>query len=103
MAHVPGVGLPPELDRLGDRLVAAARRTSARRERRRRFAVAGVIGALAFAALTPASLDPAHRPFQTAAAAERFAPQGCDQPRGARFTMASCEGAMVLHRPYAIQ
>ena len=97
------MGLPPELDRLGDRLVAAARRTSERRDRRRRFAVAGVVGALAFAALTPASLDPAHRQLQTANASETYPARGCDQARGARFTMARCKEAMVLHRPYAIQ
>jgi hypothetical protein len=97
------VGLPPELDRLGDRLVAAARRTSERRERRRRFAVAGVIGALAFAALTPASLEPAHRFAATAATSEKFAPRGCDHEGGVQLAMAACEGAMVLHRPYAIQ
>jgi hypothetical protein len=97
------VGLPPELDRLGDRLVAAARRTSARRERRRRFAVVAVVGALAFAGLTPASLDPAHRALQTAGAADRFPALACDHARGTKFTLAGCEGAMVLHRPYAIQ
>jgi hypothetical protein len=95
------VGLPPELDRLGDRLVAAARRTSERRERRRRLAVAGVLGALAFAALTPASLDPSIRQLQTADA--RFPALSCDHAPGAKFTATGCEEAMVLHRPYAIQ
>jgi hypothetical protein len=98
------VGLPPDLARLGDHLVDAARRTTrARRARRRRFALAVVTGALAFAALTPAALDPAHRESTLVAAAENFARPGCDQPRGARFTMVACEGPMVLHRPYAIQ
>jgi hypothetical protein len=96
------VGLPPELDRLGDHLVSAARRASARRERRRRFAAAGVIGALAFAALTPAALGPASRQPAFGVAAESFEPHGCKQPQGERVTMASCEGAMVLYRPYAI-
>jgi hypothetical protein len=95
------VGLPPDLARLGNELVDAARRTTAaRRARRRRFAVAVLAGALAFAALTPAALDPAQRPL--AIAGGETAPLGCDQPRGARATPVSCEGPMVLHRPYAI-
>jgi hypothetical protein len=96
------VVLPPDLDRLGDHIVAAARRAAARRERRRRFAVAGVIGALAFAALTPAALGPALRQPAIGVAAQGLEPHGCKQPQGERVTMASCEGAMVLHRPYAI-
>jgi hypothetical protein len=96
------VGLPPDLARLGDQLVDAARRTTrARRARRRRFALATVTGAIAFAALTPGALEPAHREFAIVAA-ERIAP-GCEHPRGARFTMAACEGPAVLHRPYAIR
>jgi hypothetical protein len=87
--HVRGVVLPPDLDHLGDHLVAAARRTSARRERRRRLALAGVVGALAFGALNPAPLDPSHRDvFVLRASAEQFVQPG--------------DGAMVLHRPYAI-
>jgi hypothetical protein len=83
--------------------VAAARRTSERHQRRRRFAVAAMAGALAFAVLTPASLDPAQRALQTADAADRFPAVACDHTRGAKFTLAGCEGAMVLDRPYAIQ
>jgi hypothetical protein len=97
------VGLPPELDRLGDRLVAAARRTSERRERRRRLGLAGVLGALVFAALTPASLDPSIRQLQIADASSRFPALSCDHARGAKFTVSGCEEAMILHRPYAIQ
>src|SRR5918992_5634776 len=95
--------LPPDLARLGDDLLGATRRTTARRERRRRVTLAATIGALAFAALTPAALDPAQREIRFADAATPFAQPGCDHPRGARFTMAACEGPMVLHRPYAIQ
>ena len=97
------MALPPDLDRLGDQLVAAASRTSARRGRRRRLAVAGVVGALAFAGLNPAALGPADRAplVLDAASGEGFAPPGCDHARGARFTMAACERAMVLHRPRA--
>jgi hypothetical protein len=99
------VGLPPDLARLGDQLVDAARRTNrARRARRRRFAVATVTGAIAFAALTPGALEPAHRDLTIAAvAADGFARPGCDHARGARFTLVACEGPAVLHRPYAIQ
>jgi hypothetical protein len=95
------VALPPDLARLGDHLVEAARRTArARRAQRRRFALAVVVGALCFGALTPAALDPAHRELTLAAI---VAEPGCDQPRGARFTLTACAGPMVLHRPYAIQ
>jgi hypothetical protein len=98
------VGLPPDLALLGDDLVAAARRTSrARRAHRRRLAaVTALAGALAFAALTPAALDPAHHEFTIVAAAERLAPPTCDHTRGAGYTLVACEGPMVLHRPYAI-
>lgn len=95
--------LPPDLARLGDDLARAAGRTTARRERRRRIAAAAAVGAAAFVALTPAALDPAQRQLTFADAAARYAEPGCDHPRGARFTMAACEGPMVLHRPYAIQ
>jgi hypothetical protein len=96
------VGLPPELARLGNDLVDAARRTTtARRARRRRIAVAVLGGAVAFAALTPAALDPAQRDF-TIASTDAFTTSGCDLTRGARTSLVRCEGPMVLHRPYAI-
>jgi hypothetical protein len=96
------VGLPPDLVRLGDDLVAAARRaTRARRAQRRRFAVAALTGALAFAALTPAALDPAHRNLRLLAR-DSYQRTGCDLARGARLTLVDCKGAMVLNRPYAI-
>jgi hypothetical protein len=98
------VGLPPDLARLGDHLVDAARRaTRERRAQRRRFALAALTGALAFAALTPAALGPAHRELRLAAVPAEAVPAGCDQPRGVRFTLVSCGGPMVLNRPYAIQ
>jgi hypothetical protein len=91
--------LPPDLARLGDELAVAARRATARRERRRRIAVAATVGATAFATLTPAALDPAQRgPGSVDAAAT---PMGCDQPRGAQFTMVGCDEPMILHRPAA--
>jgi hypothetical protein len=93
--------LPPDLARLGDDLVGAARRTAARRRRTRRFAVATATGALAFAALTPATLDPAHRAVTFADGAGGYEPPGCEHPRGARFTMAACESSWTLNRPAA--
>ena len=98
------MGLPPDLAQLGDELLAAARRTRrVRRAQRRRFtAVTALAGALAFAALTPAALDPAHPEFTIVAAAERLAPPTCDYTRGTRYTLLACEGPMILHRPYAI-
>jgi hypothetical protein len=96
------VELPPDLARLGDDFARATRRAAARRERRRRIAAAAAVGAADFVAFTPAVLDPAERQLSFASTV-RYAEPGCDHPRGARFTMAACEGPMVLHRPYAIQ
>lgn len=92
--------LPPDLARLGDDLLGAARRATARRAQQRRFATAVVVGALAFAAVTPAPLGLAQR--EPTFLAERFARPGCDHPRGARFTMAACD-PRVLNRPVAWQ
>lgn len=101
--------LPPDLERLGEQLAAAAGRTLADRRRRRertwRLAIAGVVGALSFAALTPADLGPAIRVLAgtpIAAAGESY-PPGCDHPRGAGFMLPRCEAAdaAVSHRPYA--
>jgi hypothetical protein len=94
--------LPPELDRLGDALALAVERTAGARRRRAarlRRVSAGVIGALALAALTPGPLSPAHRvvaePDQFAWAPVPVYQAMCGQPRGARFTAPrSCE---VLH------
>lgn len=92
--------LPPELARLGDDLLRATRRAADRRARRRRVTTAVLAGALAFAALTPAHLGTAHRE-PTFFAQQDFGPR-CDHPRGAKFTLAACEGPMVLDRPVAI-
>jgi hypothetical protein len=96
--------LPPDLNRLGDQLAAAAAGTRDKRRRRgelrRRLAVAGVTGAIAFAALTPASLGPASRDFALVSA---FVQPGCDHPRGSGFMLPRCEAARAArpHRPYA--
>jgi len=98
--------MPPDLNRLGDQLAAAAARTRDRRDRRaeqrRRFATAGVVGALAFVALTPAPLGPALREF-TLANVSVVVPPGCETPRGSGFMLPRCEAAdaAVPHRPYA--
>jgi hypothetical protein len=95
--------MPPELTRLGDQLSSAAERTRDRRRRRaehrRRLLVTGIVGALIFAALTPAALDPAHRDRIQVASHVR----SCDPPRSDKFTPTGCGAPMVLHRPYAIQ
>jgi hypothetical protein len=93
------MSLPPDLARLGNDLVDAARRTRDRHARRRRFATAVLAGALAYAALTPAALDPSQR---APALAGGSVPRGCDLARGTPATLVACEGPMVLHRPYAI-
>jgi hypothetical protein len=98
--------LPPDLDRLGDQLARAASRTLAARRRRhemrRRIAIAGVIGAFAFGALTPAALGPAARELGGATLVA-FAPPGCEYPHGPGVMLARCEPAAraVPHRPYA--
>jgi hypothetical protein len=97
--------MPPDLDRLGEQLASAAGRTMdrrRRREQRRRLTVAGLVGAIAFAALTPAQLGPAIRDLTRTplAAAE---PPGCDHSRGSGFMLPRCytATAAVPHRPYA--
>jgi hypothetical protein len=97
--------LPGDLDRLGEQLASAAARTRDRRRRqselRRRLAVGGVLGAIAFAALTPAPLGSASREFTLADAT--FTPPGCERPRGSGYMLPRCEPAERAqpHRPYA--
>jgi hypothetical protein len=102
------MSLPPDLDRLGDQLARAAAGTlaarRARRERRARIATAGVVGALAFATLTPAALGPAVRDITTTRLASFTAlPRGCEHLHGHAFLMERCDAAeaAVSHRPYA--
>jgi hypothetical protein len=97
--------LPPDLDRLGQQLAGAAGSTLAARrraERRRRVTVAAVIGALAFVVLTPGPLGTGVRTFDHAnlvgAGVEQI---GCEDSRGRSFILPTCDGPMVLHRPYA--
>ena len=92
------VELPPDLARVGDELTGAARRATARRERRRRIAAVAAIGAASFIAFTPAALGPAQRELTFA---EHLAPMACDQPRGAAFTLVACDRPMILNRSAA--
>ena len=112
-----GERLPDDLDRLGSQIATAAERKLAARRRRSelswRLATTGVIGALVFAVLTPAALEPAQRGadvLEIAAlpAEEAVDRMACDQPRGARFALPACtvatDGtARILHRSYANQ
>lgn len=96
--------LPPDLERLGAVLTGAARRKRAVRERRRRIALAGVIGALAFAVLTPGPLGTGARDLAgISLAGADLGPLGCDHPRGATFRLPACDARMVLYRPYAVR
>jgi hypothetical protein len=99
--------LPPDLDRLGDQLARAATSTlaarRARREQRLRVALAGVIGALAFAALTPADLGRAVHAVGGFELVSATIPAGCEHARGGGYRLPRCAAAdaAVPHRPYA--
>jgi hypothetical protein len=99
--------LPPDLDRLGDQLTRAAGDTLAARrlrtERRARVALAGVIGALTFAALTPADLGHAVRTLTGVPLVSATIPHGCEHLHGPGFMLPRCGAAeaAVSHRPYA--
>jgi hypothetical protein len=98
--------LPPDLDRLGDQLARAAASTlaarRARTERRLRIALAGVIGAIAFAALTPAQMGHGVRVIAGTKLASATIPRGCEHARGAGYMLPRCAAAhaAVSHRPY---
>lgn len=89
------MGLPPELDRLGDVLTHAASRHSARRERRRRLAGGIAAGLLVFAAMTPTQLQPADQVdlLGFAITSNAQAAEVCEQPRGPRFDLETTCGA----------
>jgi hypothetical protein len=99
--------LPPDLDRLGEQLASAAVKTLSKRwrrsEQRRRVTVAGIVGAIAFAAMTPATLGPAMRQLASSPLATYEVPPGCEHPRGSGFMLPRCvpADAAVPHRPYA--
>jgi hypothetical protein len=103
--------LPPDLDRVGDQLVAAAERSFAARGRRRRLtariASTAVAALVALAALIPAGLNPAVRSGAALLLARAPAveppglPAACDQPRGGRVSLPACAAAepIRLGRP----
>jgi hypothetical protein len=99
--------LPPDLDRLGEQLARAAGDTLAarrmRREQRLRVAFVAVIGALAFAAFTPADLGHAVHEISGADLVSATIPTGCEHARGGGYMMPRCAAAAaaVPHRPYA--
>jgi hypothetical protein len=98
--------LPPDLDRLGDQLARAAGHTLAarlRREQRLRVVLAAVIGAVAFAAFTPADLGQAVRTLGGTELVSATIPAGCEHPRGSGYVLPRCAAAQaaVPHRPYA--
>src|SRR3954468_7418264 len=88
------MGLPPELDRLGNALTHATARAAARRRtrtaRRRRIAGGLAAGLLVFAAMTPAQLQRADQPdfLQFATSQRAEAATTCARPRGAGFPEA---------------
>ena len=98
--------MPPDLDRLGEQLAAAAGHTLENRRRRshrrRRMAAAGVISVIAFAVLMPAQLGPAIRTLSGASLASTTERPWCELPRGTGFRLERCKpaDAAVPHRPY---
>jgi hypothetical protein len=102
--------LPPDLDRVGDDLVAAAALAIDRRGRRRRLiARAAGTGAAAMAALAwlvPATLGPAERSHdmllaRSVSLVEPARPAACDLPRGGRPALPACQAGepIPLGRP----
>jgi hypothetical protein len=89
--------LPPDLEHVGDHLVAAAgRRIAARRHRAFLLARTGataVAAVLAAAALLPGTLGPAmraHGDLAMAPGRQPAVPLGCDQPRGRHAAPPVC-------------
>jgi hypothetical protein len=98
--------LPPDLDRLGQQLAGAAGSTLAARrrraERRRRVILAALAGALTFAVLTPGPLGTGVRDLGHANVVGAGVEQiGCEASNGRSFILPTCNGPMILHRPYA--
>jgi hypothetical protein len=92
--------LPPDLERVGDDLVAAAARALAARGRRRRLlartASTAIVAVIAAAALVPARLGPAAHNGSDVLLARAASiqppglPAACDQPRGGRLSLPAC-------------
>ena len=89
--------LPPDLERVGDHLVAAAERTIVARRHRAfllaRTGATGVAALLAAAVLLPGTLGPATRgqgDLAMVRARHLAVPLGCDQPRGRQAALPIC-------------
>jgi hypothetical protein len=104
-----GHRLPPDLDRLGDQLAAAAARAHAGRRRRMalaaRLAATAAAAVVALTAFAPARLGPAADPSGVRALlATAVVPDppsiriACDQPRGGRLVIADCGPAPAITR-----
>jgi hypothetical protein len=103
--------LPPDLDRVGEDLVAGASRQIAARQHRRalatRMAGTAVAALLAGAVLLPAALGPSTRNGASVLFARTVVldapalPAACDQPHGGRLRLAACATAdpMRIGRP----
>ena len=94
------MGLPPELDRLGNVLThATARETTRKRtrlNRRRRIAGGLAAGLFVFAAMAPAQLQRADQPdiLRLATGQRAEAAEVCDHPRGPSVhAQAACDEA----------
>jgi hypothetical protein len=98
--------LPPDLERVGDELIAAVARSVQARRRRRRVAARSVLTGLAAlaaaAAFAPAGLAPS-----TGGGADPLlarvpaVPAACDQPTGGRLALPVCAAGdpVPLGRP----
>jgi peptidoglycan/LPS O-acetylase OafA/YrhL len=96
--------LPPDLQRVGDELVAGVERSLAARRRRRRLfahsALTGVAALAAAAAFVPSTTGPgAGRSSATPTAGALFAahipavPAACDLPLGGRLSAPACRAS----------
>jgi hypothetical protein len=102
--------LPPDLERVGDDLVAGVERALAARRRRRRVfahsALTGVAALAAAAAFIPASIGPGARtgsaPGRLIAAHLPAVSAACDLPLGGRLSARACPASsdpVPLGRP----
>ena len=89
--------LPPDLEHVGEHLVAAAERTIVVRRHRvfllARTCATGIAALLAAAVLLPGTLGPAVRDdgdLAFVSARHVAVPLGCDQPRGRHAALPAC-------------
>jgi hypothetical protein len=89
--------LPPDLERIGEHLVAGAERAVAARRRRTllltRAGATGIAALLAGATLLPGALGPAERPaggLTLVGVPSAAVPVACDGPRGRHAAPPAC-------------